>query len=135
MTKALLAPIIVMGLLHLVMVTWMLVTRFYALHLARLAGAMPTSLRKLPGWAVNPANNYNNLTEAPPLFYAVTLAIVVLGKADMIHVICAWGYAATRLIHSVLQSTINYIPLRAGLFALSWGFLGVMLIRAAIGLC
>ncbi len=135
MTNALLLPIIILGLLHLVMVNWMLITRFRALYLAKLAGTMPSSLRRLPDWAVNPANNYNNLTEAPPLFYAVTIAIILAGLADKFYIICAWAFVGTRITHSLVHATINVIPLRAGLFGLSWVFLGVMIVRVAISLC
>jgi len=94
------------------------------------ANATFSAMRKLPNWALNPAANYNNLSEAPPLFYAVTLVIVALGQADMVFVILAWSYVAFRVAHSLWQAVLNIIAVRVLLFGLSWLVLALMIARS-----
>ncbi|WP_434341085.1 MAPEG family protein [Motilimonas cestriensis] len=74
-------------------------------------------------------NNYNHLFEQPTLFYAVALAIAVLGHVDALHVACAWAYAVLRILHSIIQATIDIVLARFADFILSWLVLSVMLIR------
>ena len=87
-------------------------------------------MRKLPDWALNPAANYNNLTEAPPLFYAVVIVIVLLGQADTLNVVLAWLYVAIRVAHSLWQSLVNKISIRMMLFGASWFVLGLLIVRS-----
>lgn len=135
-THLMLAAILAMGALHFVMMAWLYVSRLWAMKLAGVTTSTATyaTMRKLPNWALNPAANYNNLTEAPPLFYAVVIVIVLLEKADPLYVALAWLYAALRLAHSLWQSLINIIRIRMVLFGASWLVLAVMILRAALNL-
>ena len=78
------------------------------------------------------ADNYNHLFEQPTLFYAVALAIAVLGHVDSLHVACAWVFTALRIAHSLVQATVNIILIRFTLFALSWVALAIMIVREAL---
>lgn len=51
-----------------------------------------------------PRQNYEHLVEQPTLFYALTLAIVLMGGDDLFAVICAWAYVGFRILHSVMQA-------------------------------
>ncbi|ESQ86055.1 hypothetical protein AEAC466_02385 [Asticcacaulis sp. AC466] len=130
---ALLSSILAMGGLHFFMVVWLYVSRLTAMKKAGITydNATWAAMRKLPNWALNPAANYNNLTEAPPLFYAVTLTIVLLGQADRLFVGLAWTYVLLRIAHSLWQALINIIAVRVVLFGASWLVLGVMIARSA----
>lgn len=127
-----LAAILTMGAWHFTMVMWLYMSRMRAF---KQAGVTPdtatfTTMRKLPDWALNPAANYNNLTEAPPLFYAVVIVIVLLGQANTINVAMAWLYVGLRVTHSLWQSLVNKISIRMMLFAASWFVLGAMIVRS-----
>jgi hypothetical protein len=65
------------------------------------------------------ADNYNHLFEQPTVFYAVALALAVLGQGSGINATLAWAYVATRMAHSLFQATVNKIEVRFALFALS----------------
>ncbi len=65
------------------------------------------------------AHNYNHLHEAPTVFYAVALALALIGQGDGINATIAWAYVALRVIHSIFQATVNKVMLRFALFALS----------------
>jgi len=70
--------------------------------------------------------------EAPTVFYAVALTVVLLGLADPLHAWCAWAFLAFRVAHSLVQATFNRVALRFTLFALSWVALGTMIVRASL---
>jgi hypothetical protein len=134
--QSMLQSILAMGLLTLVMFIWMYATRLPAFTKAKLdpqeAMHPGTYHDRIPSEVRRVADNYNHLFEAPTIFYAVTLAIVLLGLADPVHVICAWAFVALRVAHSIVQATVNKVVLRFSLFALSWVAMGVMIVRAAL---
>ena len=133
--QSLLQSILAMGLLSLAMFIWMYATRLPAFTKAKLdpqEAMHPGSYHdRIPSEVRRVADNYNHLFEAPTIFYAVTLAIVLLGLADSLHVICAWAFVLLRVLHSLVQSTVNRVMLRFALFALSWVAMGTMIVRAA----
>ena len=121
-----------MGVLSLVMFVWMYATRLPAMSRARVdpqAAAHPGSLNVLPSEARRVADNYNHLWEAPTLFYAMAFYVVVTGNADELHALGAWAYLGLRVLHSVVQATINRVALRFALFTLSWVALAIMIVR------
>ena len=134
--QSLLQSILAMGVLSLVMFLWMYATRLPAFSKARLdpqdAMHPGTYHDRIPSEVRRVADNYNHLIEAPTIFYAVTIAIVLLGLADPLHVLCAWAFVALRVLHSIVQATVNKVVLRFSLFALSWVALGTMIVRAAL---
>lgn len=133
--RLMLDAIVAMGLLHMTMLGWLYATRIPAMFRARLTPqslARPGVLDKLPAWARNPADNYNNLFQAPTLFYAITIAVILLGLADAFHAACAWLFVAGRIVHSLIQATVNIVVARLVFFSLAWLALGVMIVRAAL---
>lgn len=134
--RSILGAILAMGLLTLVMFLWMYATRLPAFARAKLdpqeAMHPGTYHERIPSEVRRVADNYNHLFEAPTLFYAIALAIVLLGLADPVHAACAWAYVGLRVAHSLVQATINRVVVRFLLFALSWGALGTMIVRAAL---
>ncbi len=130
--RSMLHAIVAMGFLTLVMFLWMVATRPLAM---RRAGIKPqdaahTSVlqERLPSEVQRVTDNYNHLFEAPTLFYAMVLAIVVLGHADPLHARAAWAFVALRVLHSLVQATFNRVTVRFTLFVLSWLALGLMFV-------
>lgn len=133
-----LKPVFVVGLLTLVITIWVLFTRIPAMFRYRIhpQKVQDTSKFKdlLPPEITRISNNYNHLFEQPTLFYAIAISIALLGHVDVIHVYCAWGYAGLRIIHSLVQATVDIVRLRFAVFVLSWLVLAVMLVRESITL-
>lgn len=131
-----LRAVLAMGVLSLVMFVWMYATRLPAFSRAGLdpqeAMHPGTYHERIPSEVRRVADNYNHLFEAPTLFYAVALAIVVAGLADPVHVAAAWGYVLARILHSLVQATVNKVAVRFSLFVISWIALGIMIVRASI---
>lgn len=126
MPASLLAPGAVLVLWTLVMLGWVLVSRFSALAKtgidlkaappggrgANLEGILPP----LANWK---SHNYTHLLEQPTLFYAVLIFLHLSGGSTDLTRGLAWAYVVLRIIHSLWQATVNRIPVRLALFALS----------------
>ena len=80
----------------------------------------------LPAWVNRTADNYNHLFEQPVAFYAVTLTIALVNSFDSLIVQLAWAYVLIRIIHSLVQLTINIVLVRFFLFASGWLIIAFM---------
>lgn len=136
--QSILHAVLGMGMLSLVMFVWMYATRLPAFGKAKLdpqeAMHPGTYHDRIPSEVRRVADNYNHLMEAPTVFYAVAIAIVILGLADPLHAWCAWAFLALRVVHSLVQATINKVALRFALFAFSWVALGTMIVRGLLAI-
>ena len=80
----------------------------------------------LPDWVERTSDNYNHLFEQPVAFYVVTLSIALMNSFDSFMVQLAWGFVLIRIIHSLVQLTINIVLVRFVLFALGWIAIALM---------
>jgi hypothetical protein len=87
---------------------------------------------KLPRKARQADRCYHNLIESTPPFYFVCTAAMALGKVDMILLVLAWAYVATRALHSFVHLTSNKIGPRSMSFGLGWALLLTMAVRIAL---
>lgn len=85
-------------------------------------------------WIERPARCFNNLMQAPTLFYVVALLAIVLRSVDASQVSLAWIYVASRAVHTTIHIVFNYVPLRFASYAVSCITLAVMWARLALGL-
>ena len=121
-----LAPIVALVAWTLVMLVWMAVARRTAF--AKLGinwGTIPRGSRgvnldgKAPDEAQWPSHNYNHLMEQPTIFYAIAMVHALMGTGDGINLWLAWGYVGFRIVHSIVQATVNIVAIRFPLFALA----------------
>lgn len=113
----------VLALVAWTLVIWvvMYARRIPAMQAAKIdpqEAAMKGTLDKLPPLARQAADNYNHLHEQPTIFYALALAIAVAGIADPLFVTLAWAYVAMRVVHSLVQVTVNRVMVRFAVFTL-----------------
>ncbi len=85
----------------------------------------------IPEQITYPANNLKNLFELPVLFYAVCLYLAWSSTVDMVDIYCAYGFFIFRVVHSVIQCTVNIVVARFWIYILSSIFLWVMILRSA----
>jgi hypothetical protein len=57
--------------------------------------------------------------EQPTIFYAIVFALIIMRFDHPINLWLAWGYVAFRVLHSLVQATVNRVSVRFPLFALS----------------
>jgi len=130
--KTLIAPVMALVAWSLVIWLWMYVRRLPAMSKAGIKpqdAAHPGSLNVLPAGVRSAADNYNHLMEQPTIFYATALAIQVAGHVDGWALHLAWLYVALRVIHSLVQVTVNAVTARFLVFVLSTITLAVMVVR------
>ena len=132
----LLAPLVALVAWSLVMMIWMMARRIGAFRRTPVdmtAGARGQDLDgKLPRESAWPGHNYMHLMEQPTVFYAIILALVVMGFDHPINQWLAWGYVGLRVLHSIVQATYNKVGHRFALFALSSLCLMALTIHAAL---
>jgi hypothetical protein len=121
-----LAPVVALVAWTLVMLVWMAVARRSAF--AKLGinwGNIPRGSRgsnldgRAPDEAQWPSHNYNHLMEQPTIFYAIAIVHALMGTGHGINLWLAWGYVALRIVHSIVQSTVNIVAIRFPIFALA----------------
>ncbi|HWD68099.1 MAG TPA: MAPEG family protein [Caulobacteraceae bacterium] len=117
--KSILTPALALILWSLVVWIWMYATRIPAIQAARLnpnAAREPGSLNVLPLKVRQVAYNYNHLMEQPTLFYALVFYTQLANRwVTDIPLILAWVYVALRVVHSLVQATVNVILVRFAL--------------------
>lgn len=133
-----LPPVVALAAWTMVMWAWMYATRIPAIGAARvdldeLVRDPATSLDDvLPVGVQWKAHNYNHLHEAPTVFYAVAIVLAIIGQGDGLNAHLAWAYVALRVVHSLVQATVNRVMWRFILFALSSVALIVLVARAVM---
>ena len=135
---AILQPVVALAAWTMAMWFWMYATRIPAIGAAKVdLDAMvrdpESSLDDvLPVGVQWKAYNYNHLHEAPTVFYAIAIVLAMIGQGDGLNAQLGWAYVALRVIHSVVQATINKVTLRFVLFAMSSLVLMALVVRAVL---
>ena len=121
-----LAPVVALVAWTLIVMAWMLITRIPAmkkagitLGTARRGGRGANLDGVLPDDVQWKSHNYNHLMEQPTIFYAIALTIALLDMGQGINLWLAWGYVGLRILHSIIQATVNVVLYRFTCFALS----------------
>ena len=119
-------PVVALVAWTLVVMLWMMVARRRAFaQLGINWGNIPRGSRgkdldgRAPDEAQWPSHNYNHLMEQPTIFYAIALALALMGMGGGINYWLAWGYVGFRIVHSIVQCTVNVVQIRFPLFALA----------------
>ena len=123
-------PVLVLVLWTLVMLAWMAAVRLPYMAEQKMGpeqGERALELgAKLPRHIQSKADNYNHLLEQPTAFYATALASAMIGLGDGLNLYLAWAYVFIRVVHSLVQATINNVKTRFALFLLGTICLFVM---------
>jgi len=126
-----LTPVLALIVWTFLIWAWMYATRIPAM---RAAGLDPAKIKRkdeldvLPVKVKQIADNYNHLHEQPTVFYVLAIYSHVAGTADPVNVALAWAYVGIRIVHSLIQCTSNFVPVRFVVFVL--GTLVLMAITA-----
>jgi hypothetical protein len=140
MQSDILKPVVILVAWSLVMLVWMVIVRRPAMKAAgidvtKIRGSKPGQLDSVLApekqW---PAHIYIHLMEQPTLFYAVAIVIALTGTGtgNGMNAWIAWGYVGFRIVHSIVQATINKISIRFTLFGLSSLCLVALTLHAGI---
>jgi len=121
-----LVPVVALVAWTLVVMVWMMIARMREFRRLGVTfsnipdGARGVDLEgKAEASAQWKSHNYNHLMEQPTIFYAIALALALMGMGDGINYWLAWGYVAFRIVHSLVQGTVNVVRFRLALFSLA----------------
>src|SRR5579871_2635686 len=120
LTGSLLTPMLVLICWSLAMLVWVYVARIPAIQKAGIDPANaqePSSLDALPLKVRQIGYNYNHLMEQPTLFYALVAYSYLAGQQNAVNLVLAWAYVALRVVHSLVQATVNVVLVRFAVFA------------------
>jgi hypothetical protein len=134
-----LAPVVALVAWTIIIMLWMVIARFAEF---RRMGITPTTIPNgargvdLEGRADPRAqwksHNYNHLMEQPTIFYAIALTLALMNFGGGINYWLAWGYVGLRIVHSLIQCTVNVVRYRLAVFSLaSFCLLGLTVHAAA----
>jgi hypothetical protein len=132
LTHSLLTPMLALVVWTLVMTVWMYATRIPAIQRAGIRpndAREPAALDPLPLGVRQIGYNLNNLMEQPTIFYALATYTYLAGQQNAPNLILAWAYVAIRVVHSMVQSTVNIVLVRFSIFALGTLVLAVLASR------
>ena len=136
MSSPILTPVVALVLWSFVMWAWLYATRIPAIFKNKIA--MDPAMTKaelnaqLPPSVRWKADNYNHLMEQPRLFYAVAFALALAGAGGGLNLTLAWTYVGLRVVHSLVQSTVNVITARFLIFMVGSLVLLALAVRAAL---
>jgi hypothetical protein len=123
MGETILTPVLVLVSWTLVIWVWMYARRMPAMSVAKVDpqdAQHPGALAKLlPSQVQRVADNYNHLHEQPTVFYALVVYTHLAGTVDPMNIGLAWAYVGLRIVHSLIQNTVNIVVMRFAVFALS----------------
>lgn len=91
-----------------------------------------------PARSTQVANCFRNQFELPVLFYVLTILAIITRHADMLFVVMAWIFVATRLMHAAIHVTSNNLRMRGLWFGIGAAVLLIMwivfIVRILLGL-
>lgn len=124
MSSEILKPVVVLAAWSMLMWVFMYARRLPAMKRAgmlntAMVGSVGSDIRaRINGRDQWPADNYNHLMEQPTIFYAVALSLALVSAGNTLNATLAWIYVALRIVHSLVQISVNHVPTRFALHAL-----------------
>ena len=131
--QAILAPVFA----HVFLIFGLLILlgrrRFAEIGAGRVqAGEIALNERNWPPKVQAAANAFSNQFEIPVLFFALVPLALYTRKADLLFVVLAWIFVATRAAHAYVFVTSNHVPTRFRLYSAGVAVLGVMWLIFAV---
>jgi hypothetical protein len=135
MRDPLVCPILAMAALIFAMFPITLLTRINALRKRQLRMSYFQIMKaqgEVPEAVIKTTRNIANLFELPVLFFVACLLILQQGMSDSAFVCLAWGYVASRAVHSAIHITYNDVTHRLAVFVVSNIVLVCMWVRIGL---
>jgi hypothetical protein len=108
--------------------TWLTVARLRAVRRGEIEYGVFVLGREEPHEIARITRNLANQFELPAIFYALVVLLIALGRVTAIDVAAAWVFVAGRVIHTLVQTLTDNVPLRGRVFTIN--FLGVVVLAA-----
>jgi len=99
---------------------WLTVVRVGAVKRGEVEYSCFVTSREEPREVARVSRNLSNQFELPVIFYAVVVLLVALGRVGAIDVVAAWVFVAGRIIHTLVQTLTDNVPLRGQVFLINF---------------
>jgi hypothetical protein len=105
---------------------WLTVARKRAVDRGEVAFSCFVTGNDEPIDALRIRRNLANQFELPVIFYAVIVLLVATGRVTWIDVAAAWLFVAGRVIHTLVQTLTDNVPLRGQVFLINFAAVVVL---------
>jgi hypothetical protein len=109
---------------------WLTVARRRAVKQGKVEYACFALGRDEPREVARITRNLANQFELPVIFYALIVLLSALGRVTTTDVIAAWVFIVGRIIHTLVQTLTDNVPLRGRVFMIN--FLAVIVLTADV---
>ena len=76
--------------------------------------------------------NLANQFELPVIFHALVVLLIALGRVTTLDVVAAWVFVAGRVIHTLVQTLTDNVPLRGQVFLINFAGVAVLVGHAIV---
>jgi hypothetical protein len=111
---------------------WLTIARARAVRGGEITTSCFVLGREEPLDVARITRNLANQFEWPVVFYAVVVLLVALGRVTTIDLIAAWLFVAGRIIHTLVQTLTDNVPLRGQVFMIN--FVAVLVLVGHVAL-
>jgi hypothetical protein len=111
---------------------WLTIARARAVRRGEITSSCFVLGRDEPVEVARITRNLANQFEWPVVFYAVVVLLVALGRVTTIDLIAAWLFVAGRIIHTLVQTLTDNVPLRGQVFMIN--FVAVLVLVGHVAL-
>jgi len=105
---------------------WLTVARVGAVSRGEVEYSCFVLSREEPRQAARISRNLSNQFELPVIFYAVVVLLIAVGRVNTVDIVAAWVFFAGRVIHTLVQTLTENVPLRGNVFTIN--FLAVVVL-------
>jgi hypothetical protein len=129
---AILWPMLAQVGLTFLLYVWLTIERTRAVRSGAIQHSCFVLGRDEPLHIARITRNLANQFELPVIFYALVVLLVVLGQVTWIDIAAAWVFVAGRIIHALVQTLTDNVPLRGQVFTIN--FLAVVVLAGHVAL-
>jgi len=76
--------------------------------------------------------NLANQFELPVVFYALVVLLVATNKVSTVDIVAAWVFVAGRVVHTLVQTLTDNVPLRGQVFLINFAGVAVLVGHVAL---
>ena len=105
---------------------WLTVERTRAVARGEVKYATFEFGRGEPANVARISRNLANQFELPVIFYAVVVLLVVIGRVGAFDVLAGWVFVAGRVVHTLVQTLTDDVPLRGRVFLINFAAVVVL---------
>jgi hypothetical protein len=111
---------------------WLTIARALAVRRGEVEYSIFALGREEPPKIARITRNLGNQFELPVIFYAAIVLLVTLGQGTFIDAVAGWTFVAGRIMHTLVQTLTDDVPLRGRVFMINFVALLVLVAHVAL---